>query len=155
MSDAEHPEPEFYEARFIKNTQDKTLEAEIYEGFSYGGNIDETTGFALPYFTKEVSEEIAGNHNFPKLPEHMCIRYDEAKDSYQYSFNGGTFDWEGEDIEIEGMTFHVYPIGHGIFPWGEITKSWIPVIRSQCPYCGWEHPEARDTCDECGHEVSL
>ena len=158
MGDFADNEPVFYEADFFIQILREGDEKFAYEGYSYGGNKDEKTGAALPYFAREIADEIMGNLSILGWE----IRFDADTDTYIYrSKSTGTVrSFTGEDIEIndwEGGAYneHVYPIGHGVIGWMEVVKSWIYVSRAQCPYCGHEFGDVGHTCDECGREVDF
>jgi len=167
MDDAEirdiNREPVFLVADFFLRTGDGKQKNNIYRGFSYGGNTDEETGCAVPYFDRLVSGEIVGN----LIGMGVKLLYDGATDSFYYTDKAGevhTFQCESIEVEISpgcspGVKAFVYPIGRGVrdgtFVWKEIPRTWIYVTRCQCPYCGYEFPEAEAECLECGRKVDL
>lgn len=157
----QNPDPFFYETEFFRKTGGENDKCYQFEGFSYGGNTDPETGSALPYFSKEVADDLVGD----LAASGINLFYDETSDAYTCADKKGELHiFKGEDIEAQdtepmGGTYkeHVYPIGQGIkdgtFAWEEIVKSWNYVTRAICPYCGTEFGEVNNTCEECGRTV--
>ena len=163
-------EPSYDSAEFYLDHGEKDDRGFYYEGYSYGGNTDPDTGHALPFFTKEVANEIMNNMNVPGL-EHPRMVYNESTDSYVYYPNPANTEeyyiWKGQDFKAYNwedgtLTVHVYAIGQesetkgtSLFPWKEITKSWIYVTVARCPYCGEDNDSSGETCKNCGREVDF
>jgi len=135
-----------------------TTPPQTFEGFSYGGNLDPETGFAMPYFTKEVM--IRQVHCFCAT----TFLYDDKQDAFVFTDRLGTGSvvsvYKGEDIEVVDLEtrnthiVHAYPVGGGPrWPWMEIGKKWKEVTRYICPYCGDMVDEKTNTCSWCGRKV--
>ena len=159
-------EPFFYAATFCNSYAmaiyrgggDKNP-PQTFEGFSFGGELDPETGFALPYFTKEVM--IRETHCFAR----SSLIFDDKQDAFVYKDNLGALPvisvYKGEDIEVVDLdtgdihTVHAYPVGRGRdWPWMEFYKQWKTVTRYICPYCGAETETFSPNCDFCGHKVN-
>lgn len=95
-----------------------------FPGYTYGAHWN---GWACPYFTKETAIEIMQFY-YPTLPashkEEQFWGYNPKEDY----FIGGNIDhddvmaWEGTDIEIDGETIRVYPIGAWAWIWSDDTE---------------------------------
>ena len=161
MGEFAEDDPKFYDAEFYRKTGGEDDRDFTYEGISYGGNKT-PDGIALPYFIKEVVEQIADDLNVSGI----LLTYYQDVDVYRYIGKDGMIhDFVGENVDVEdweggSRPEHVYPIGHdGIdaklpeFAWVEVIKSWDYITQAVCPYCGHGSDKAPDTCPECGHEV--
>lgn len=160
-------EPFFYEAVFcnayamaLHRGDKNAAPPQMFDGFSYGGETDPETGWAMPYFTKEVM--IRETHGYAR----SSLLYDDKQDAFIFKDKLKTPPvisvYKGEDIEVVDLEtgdtriVHAYPVGRGSdWPWMEFLKSWKVVTRCICPYCGAESETHSCTCSFCGHKVDL
>jgi len=166
-------EPFFYKAVFcnayamaIHRGGGDANPPKMFDGFSFGGEICPETGFAMPYFTKEVM--IKETHCFAR----SSLIYDDKQDAFVFKDKLGELPvisvYKGEDIEVVDLEtgdtsiVHAYPVGRGPgWPWMEFLKTWKVETRYVCPYCGAEAEHGTDaktvlgSCDFCGHKVNI
>jgi hypothetical protein len=158
-------EPFFYDAVFCNSYAmawhrggNNVSPPQMFDGFSYGGNTDPVTGFALPYFTKEVM--IGQVNSFCAT----TFLYDTEQDAFVFTDRLGTGSvvsvYKGEDIEVVDLEtrnthiVHAYPVGGGPrWPWMEFYKQWKTVTRYICPYCRAETEIPSYVCNSCGRKV--
>ena len=89
-----------------------------YEGYDRGQSWN---GWACPLFEKSVAENICKN---VEDGETIIISYDKEKDCFRVkdTNNDIVSVFYGKDIEINGETKHLYPIGYGEWTWDSYTK---------------------------------
>lgn len=87
-----------------------------YPGYTRG---ERWNGFACPYFTKEVGQQIAKDGS----TEDYYLIFDEKKDRFVYhDCDCDQLEYEvfeGEDIIVDGENIHVYPIGAFSWIWSD------------------------------------
>ena len=102
--------------------------------FSLNGSPDEETtpryagyttgqtwhGWAMPYFTKEVADQICEPWN--TAGQSMSATYDAATDTYTFCDPEGGMEpdsYTGADYVADGQALHLYDIGAGCWVWDE------------------------------------
>ena len=86
----------------------------IYEGYTDGTLWN---GWACPWFTKEVTEQIMQDLN----KEGVKTEYDEERDSYIVHQADDIDDvFDGVDVSTEDGFKHLYPIGAWCWIWDEV-----------------------------------
>jgi hypothetical protein len=97
-------------------------------GFDEGPTYDVFTpvapqrvSYRYPLFTKEVADKLA--KDFGQENGENVLEYDDVEDSFRYYDENEetTVKFTGIDIEVNGKTEHVYPIGCGMWQWFEET----------------------------------
>lgn len=85
----------------------------MYDGCTDG---DHWNGWACPWFTREVAEQIAREVNDGYCT--MC--YDKANDAFVYKGYGeeGTNIFKGKDIQGK----HLYPVGAYSWIWDDLSE---------------------------------
>ena len=85
----------------------------IYDGYT---DRDHWNGWACPYFTREVAEQIAREVNDGDCT--MC--YDKANDAFVYKEYGEeeTNIFKGKDIQGK----HLYPVGAYSWIWDDLSE---------------------------------
>jgi hypothetical protein len=84
-----------------------------YPGYADG---QEWNGWAWPYFTREVADQIAA--------EHGNASYHEATDTYSFYVEDDghledIYEVMGEDHVVDGVVMHLYAIGAGEWTWDD------------------------------------
>lgn len=100
-----------------------------YPGYTYGETWD---GWAQPYFTKAVAEQIVALWNADPASE-MSGTYDAETDTYTLcdplsGMEPETFT--GEAHLVDGRPMQLYPIGAGLWVWDEEKDDETP--RAHC-----------------------
>lgn len=90
-------------------------EGPIYEGYTKGNHWN---GWACPYFTKEVADQIAREVNADAPDCTMC--YDKANDAFAYKgyMEEEVVIFKGEDIQGK----HLYSIGAYSWIWDDLSE---------------------------------
>lgn len=89
-----------------------------YAGYTRGQTWN---GWACPYFTKEVADQLAALWNREPTNGMGCT-YDAASDTYTFLDTQNDMEpdtYTGEDHEVNGQTLRLYPIGNGSWVWDE------------------------------------
>lgn len=90
---------------------------QTFAGYTAG---ESWNGWACPRFTKEVADRVLA----ACLAAEQDGSYDPETDTY-ITNDTGSMDpadfgrWQGEDIQVEGQTVHVYPLGAWAWVWME------------------------------------
>ena len=98
-----------------------------FEGYT-GGYL--WNGWATPYFTKEVADEILETQNKAYIDCGMdkdgCYAvYNAEKDQYEFyepEYYDGPYTVEGEDFETVDGKLHLYGIGTACWIWDEVEE---------------------------------
>lgn len=88
----------------------------IFEGYTQGQHWN---GWACPYFTKKVADEIMRVNNESYCGVAYQIRYDEKQDAFIQE-EGYDEPYVIKGIDIDGM--HLYPIGTMNWIWDDLDK---------------------------------
>ena len=98
-----------------------------FEGYTTGYLWN---GWATPYFTKEVADEILNSQNkaysdFGMDKDGCYAAYNAEKDQYEFyepEYYDGPYTVEGEDCETVDGKLHLYGIGAACWIWDEVEE---------------------------------
>ena len=108
-----------------------------FEGYTTGYRWN---GWATPYFTKEVADEILKSQNkaysdFGMDKDGCYAIYNVENDQYEFyepDYYDGPYTVEGEDFETVDGKLHLYGIGTACWIWDEVEKE--PEIHAEQVY---------------------
>ena len=88
----------------------------VFEGYTDGSHWN---GWACPWFTKEVAEQIMRINNAYYIFGEWQMRYDAGKDAFIREYEDEEPDiFQGKDID--GL--HLYPIGNMSWVWDDLAE---------------------------------
>lgn len=99
----------------MRETKFQIEDGPIYEGYTKGNHWN---GWACPYFTREVADQIAREVNADAPDCTMC--YDKANDAFAYKgyMEEEVVIFKGENIQGK----HLYPIGAYSWIWDDLSE---------------------------------
>ena len=83
----------------------------IYDGYTNGNHWN---GWACPWFTKEVADQIATEVNADA--PYCTMHYDKANDAFVYKAKGD------DECIYKANTQGLYPIGNGDWRWDNLRE---------------------------------
>ena len=132
---------------------------EVFEGYTFG---EKWKGFACPMFERSEADRIMA-----RLQRRFrdATRFDETTDTYSWEpaqrSLGQAGSAMGRDIEYEGRTVHVYPIGSGDWGWWQGRQDSVKVQKVKAStrlvaglYERWQDEKKREDIREYGKALS-
>ena len=108
----------------------------IWEGYTDGTHWN---GWAKPWFTKEVAEDVMRVNNESYCDVAYQMRYDESQDAFIREEPEYDEPYVVEGCDIDGM--HLYPIGNMCWVWDDLadyqsdqSKMVMEYLREEYPY---------------------
>ena len=83
----------------------------IYEGYTNGNHWN---GWACPYFTRQIAEQIAREVNADA--PYCTMHYDKVNDAFIYKANGD------DECVYKANEKGLYPIGNGDWRWDDLSE---------------------------------
>ena len=83
----------------------------IYDGYTNGNHWN---GWACPWFTKEVADQIAMEVNADA--PYCTMHYDKVNDAFVYKANGD------DECVYKANEKGLYPIGNGYWRWDDLSE---------------------------------